>query len=134
MVRGHHVYQSVWTSTVGENLFTALDKKEDVISYIGIYKDEKCSLLLGHLPIEISNLSLHFLKKSSEDKIIVKITRKREREIGLVVSANFVYITKDKNCSIILETQLEKRKILFQDLQESESLVKKMYIDNFHFL
>ena len=64
----------------------------------------------------------------------MKITRKREREIGLVVSANFVYITKDKNCSIILETQLEKRKILFQDLQESESLVKKMYIDNFHFL
>ena len=134
VVRGHHVYQSVWTSTVGENLFAAPDKKEDVISYIGIYKDEKCSLLLGHLPIEISNLSLHFLKKSAEDKIIVKITRKREREIGLVVSANFVYITKDKNCSIISETQLEKRKILFQDLQESESLVKKMYIDNFHFL
>ena len=49
----------------------------------------------------------------------------RKREIGLVVSANFVYITKNKNCSIILETQLEKRKILFQDLQQSESLVKK---------
>ena len=49
----------------------------------------------------------------------------RKREIGLVVSANFVYVTKNKNCSIILETQLEKRKILFQDLQQSESLVKK---------
>ena len=52
----------------------------------------------------------------------------RKREIGLVVSANFVYITKNKNCSIILETQLEKRKILFQDLQQSESLVKKRSI------
>ena len=47
----------------------------------------------------------------------MKITGKREREIGLVVPANFVYITKDKNCSIILEAELEKRKTLFQDLK-----------------
>ena len=121
VVRGHHVYQSVWTSTVGENLFTAPDKREKALSYdefaIGVYKDEKCSLLVGHLPIEISSLSYHFLKKSSENKIIVKITGKRVREIGLVVPANFVYITKDKNCSIILENELEKRKTLFQDLK-----------------
>ena len=74
VVRGHHVYQSVWTSTVGENLFTAPDKREEALSYdefaIGVYKDEKCSLLVGHLPIEISSLSYHFLKKSSENKII----------------------------------------------------------------
>ena len=77
---------------------------------IGVYKNEKYSLLAGHLPIEISNLSYPFLKKSSENKIIVKITWKREREIGLVVPANFVFITKDKNCSIILEAELENRK------------------------
>ena len=28
LVRGHHAYQSVWTSTVGENLFTTLDKRK----------------------------------------------------------------------------------------------------------
>ena len=98
-VRGHHVYQSVRSSTVGENLFTAPDKREEALSYdefaIGVYKDEKCSLLAGHLPIEISNLSYHSLKKSSENKIIAKITRKRQREIDLVVPANSVYITKD---------------------------------------
>ena len=117
----HHVYQSVWTSTVGENLFTASDKWEEALSYdefaIDVYKDEKSSLLVGHLTIEISRLSYHFLKKSSENKIIVKITGKRKREIGLAVPANFVYITKDKNCSIILEAELEKRKTLFQDLK-----------------
>ena len=120
VVRGHHVYQSVWTSTVGENLFTAPDKREEALSYdefaISIHKDERC-LLAGHLPIKISSLSYRFLKKSSENKIIVKITGKRVREIGLVVPANFVYITKDKNCSIILENELEKRKTLFQDLK-----------------
>ena len=114
MVRGYHVYQSAWTSTVGENRFTAPDKREEALSYdefaIGVYKDEKCILLVGHLPIKISSLSYHFLKKSSENKIIVKNTEKREKEIGLVVPANFAYITKDKNCSIILKTKLENKK------------------------
>ena len=121
VVRGHNVYQSIWTSIVGDNLFTAQDKREEALSYdefvISIYKDEKYSLLVQHLLMEISGLSYHFLKKSSENKIIVKIKGKREREIGLVVPANFVYITKDKNCSIILEAKLEKRKTLFQDLK-----------------
>ena len=83
---GHHVYQSVWTSTVGENLFTAPDKREEALSYdefaIGVYKGEKCSFLVGQLLIEISSLSYHFLKNSSENKIVVKIAVKREREIG----------------------------------------------------
>ena len=121
VVRGHHVYQSVWTCTVGENLFTAPDKREEALSYdeftIDVYKDEKCSLLVGNLPIKISSLSYHFLKKSSEKKIIVKIMGKREREICLVVPTNFAYITKDKKCSIILEAELEKRKTLFEDLK-----------------
>ena len=42
---------------------------------------------------------------------------KREREFGLVVPANFVYILKGTNCSIILGAELEKRKTLFQDLK-----------------
>ena len=90
VIRGHHVYQSLWTSNVGEKLFTTPDKREEAFSYdefaVSVYKDEKCSLLVGHLPIEISSLSYHFLKKSSENKIIVKTTGKRERGIGLVVS------------------------------------------------
>ena len=119
VVRGHHVYQSVWTSTVGEN--TAPDKREEALSndefVICVYTDEKCSLLVGHLPIKIPSLSYHFLKKSSENKINLKITGKREREIGLVIQTNLTYITKDKNRSIILEVELEKRKTLFQDLK-----------------
>ena len=86
VMRGHHVYQSVWTSTVGENLFSAPDKREEALSYdefaISVYKGEKCSFLVGQLLIEISSLSYHFLKNSSENKIVVKIVVKREREIG----------------------------------------------------
>ena len=62
----------------------------------------------------------------------MKITGKREKEIGLVVPDNFVYITKEKNCTIILEAELEKRKTLFQDLKLK--FYKRVYIDNFRFL
>ena len=102
-----------------------------MMSLPSVYIKSIYSLLVGHLPIEISSLSYHFLKKSSENKITVKITGKREREIGLVVPANFVYIAKDKNCSIILEAKLEKRKTLFQDLKLV--FYEKVYINNFHF-
>ena len=116
MVRGHHVYQSVWTSTVGENLFTALDKRKEALSYdefaIGVFKDGKDSLLVGHLPIEISSLSHHFLKKSSENKIIEKIAEKRERETGLAAPANFVYITKDKNFNYFGGRIREKKNVV----------------------
>ena len=46
-------------STVDENLFTAPNKREEVLSYdqfaIGVYKDEKCNLMVEHFPIEISS-------------------------------------------------------------------------------
>ena len=87
VVHGNHVYQSVWTSTIGKNLFTATDKSEETLSYnefaINVYKNKKCSLLVGHLLVEISSLSYNFPKKSSENKIIVKIMGNREGEIGL---------------------------------------------------
>ena len=72
----------MWTSTVGQNLFTAPDKRDEALGYdefaIGAYKDEKCSLVVGHLLIEISSLSYHCLKKEVIRKqIIVKITGKR---------------------------------------------------------
>ena len=48
---------TVWASTAAENLFTAPAKRAGALSCdesaIGVNKDEKCSLLVGHLPIEI---------------------------------------------------------------------------------
>ena len=33
VVRGHYVYQSVWTSSVGENLFIPPNKRGEAVSY-----------------------------------------------------------------------------------------------------
>ena len=52
------------------------------------------------------------LEKSSENKIIVKITEKSERKIGLVVSDNFVHIAKDKNFNYFGGRIREKKNIV----------------------
>ena len=125
VLRGRHFYQLVWTSTVGEKLFTAPDKREEALSYdefvIGVHKDEKCNLLVGHLPIEISSFSYHFLKVIGKQNNCENYGKKGKRNwfssptqlcLYRFVSTFFIW---DKNCSIILEARLEKRKILFQD-------------------
>ena len=138
MVCWHHVYQSVWTSTVGENLFTASDKWEEALSYdefaIDVYKDEKSSLLVGHLTIEISRLSYHFLKKSSENKIIENYGKKGKRnwfsspsQLGL----RFILL-KIKTVQLFWSPNLRKEKHCFKIW--NLSFMKKVYIDNFRFL
>ena len=53
VIRDHHVYMSIWTPTVGENLFTVPDAREEAVEYdkfsIGVYKDiEKKFLVYYH--------------------------------------------------------------------------------------
>ena len=58
---------------------------------------------------------LSFSKEVKTDNTldnIVKITGKRNREIGLVVPSKSIYKTKDKHCLAVLKTDLETRNIL----------------------
>ena len=61
VIRGHHVYMSVWNAAVGEKLFAAPDPREEAREYdkfsVGLYKEENDQkLLVGLIPTEISNL------------------------------------------------------------------------------
>ena len=118
VIRGHHVYMSVWSAAVVEKLFAAPDPREEVKEYdkfaVGLYKEENDQkLLVGHVPIEISSLCYHFLKKSKTNNLSAVITGKRQREVGLVVPAKYSFETDDKKCAEILEKELVKRKELF---------------------
>ena len=100
VIRGHHVYMSVWSAAVGEKLFAAPDPREEGREYnksaVGLYK-------VGHVPIEISSLCYHFLKKSKTNHLNALITGKRQREAGLVVPAEYSFATDDKKCAELLE-------------------------------
>ena len=114
IIRGHHVYKEVWDATIGEMLEAASDDREEAKEYdkyaVGLYKRD---LLVGHIPIEISSLCFHFINQDPGNKIKALITRKRQREIGLVVPAKLIFITNNKRFSEVSENELIKRKNKF---------------------
>lgn len=121
VIRGHHVYKSMWSSTIGEILFTAPDSREEAQQYdkycVGVYRDEEHGVLVGHIPVEISSLCYHFLNQSEDNMIRVVVTGKRQREVGLVVPAKFSFETSRKKDAETLERELLKRKELFPTIK-----------------
>ena len=60
-IRGHHVYKDAWAPHIGQKLICKTDTREEAIEYdknaIGVFKStDEVTLLVGHLPIEISCL------------------------------------------------------------------------------
>ena len=114
IIRGHHVYKEVWDATIREMLKAASNDREEAKEYdeyaVGLYKKD---LLVGHIPIEISSLCFYFINQDPENKIIARITGKRQREIGLVVPAKIIFITNNKRYSEVLEKEFIKRKDKF---------------------
>ena len=103
-IRGHHVYKSCWTPSVGVKLKCKKDDREEAQDYdshaVGVFKGD---LLVGHMPIEISALTDYFLKESEENYVdATVIGKKLKREIGLVVPAHYTAVTIDKRTADIL--------------------------------
>ena len=101
VIRGHHVYMSVWNAAVGEKLFAAPDPREEAREYgkfaFGLYMEENYQkLLFNNVPTEISSLCYHFLKNRKRNNLNAAITGKKHREVGLVVPAKYSFETDDK--------------------------------------
>lgn len=121
IIRGHYVYKSIWSSNIGETIFTAPETNEEVKQYvkflISVYKDANHKILVGHLPIETLSFSCHFFNRNKENQINVSINRKRQEKVGLVVPAKFCLEKFDKTCAEILERTILKRRELFSSLK-----------------
>ena len=60
IIRGHHVYNSVWTPAIGETLPLGADDGSEHDAYaVGIFKD---SAVVGHAPREVSRIFYYFLQ------------------------------------------------------------------------
>ena len=114
VIRGHHVYKSIWTPCVGESLVAHRDDRSEALQYdkfaIGTYKknEEGMEELVGHVPIELSSLLYHFLSEGPDNHLAIEVTGKRKREVGLVVPAKFTALTKDKRVAMVLDEEKEK--------------------------
>ena len=133
VIRGHHVYKSVWTPYNGESLEAYIDDRAEAKEYdpyaVGIYKKTELGEkeLVGHVPIELSSLIFHFLNANPENRITVKVTGKRKREVGLVVPAQFNGLTKEKKVAMVLDAEISKRKKRYESFLELKHQVKRNY-------
>ena len=62
VIRGHHIYKSVWKPCDGEILNCVRDKRGEAMEYhknaIGVYRtpsESEQKMLVGHVPIELSS-------------------------------------------------------------------------------
>ena len=67
VIRGHHIYKSVWTPTLGEKLNCREDDRKEAKQHdeyaIGTYLEAYTgSELVGHVPMELSYLIYTFLR------------------------------------------------------------------------
>ena len=75
-VRGYHVYQRIWSPTVGDILITAREPDNAHDEYtVAVSNDTHC--MVGHVPQKIScSECFYFIKMGGT--IAVKVTGKRE--------------------------------------------------------
>ena len=85
------------TQSKNETLFCRKDSRQDAAEYekhaIGVFKSK--GQLVGHMPIELSNLTDYFLGNTDESSVSAIVDGQRKREVGLVVPANYSAFTKD---------------------------------------
>ena len=59
VIRGHHVYKTIWTPSIGETLSVVVEEGNEHDSYAVAVK--KNSDIVGHVPRELSQIFYFFL-------------------------------------------------------------------------
>ena len=94
VIRGHHIYKSMWTPTLGEKLNCREDDRKEAKQHdeypIGTYLEAYTgSELVGYVPMELSYLIYTFLRANDDNEVSAKVTGSRRLENGLVVPGTF---------------------------------------------
>ena len=87
VVRGHHVYKSVWAPVIDEKLNL---EREELNKHEYAVAVRKNGETVGHVPRSFSRISWYFLKNAGEIQCV--ITGKRKHRLGLEVPCTYTFI------------------------------------------
>lgn len=82
VVRGYHIYKTIWTTVIGEELTLARKAGNDHDKYA--FAIMKADRIVGHVPCELSKTVSFFLKQTGTS-VSCEITGKRKKGVGLEV-------------------------------------------------
>ena len=131
VIRGHHVYKSIWTPTLGEKLNCREDDRKEAKQHdeyaIGTYLENNTSNeLAGHVPMELSYLIYTFLRACKDNEVSVKVTGSRRLENGLVVPGTFKARTPSKAIATTFEREILRLKELCAHMDISVEKLRKI--------
>ena len=98
-IRGFHVYKTIWTPTVHEQLNTRQehDNPEDQFA-VAVIRDPSPGQTVGHVPKEMSRIFWHFLQHDGE--IMCEVTGAKRRsplvQGGLEIPCKYKFVGKKK--------------------------------------
>ena len=110
MIRGHHIYKSIWTPVVGEELtLQQEDGNDHDIHAVAVVGDGD---VVGHVPRSISRVSWFFLVRGG--RIKCRVTGRRKFGNGLEVPCVYSYYGSART--------IQKLSRLLEDSGTTESL------------
>ena len=96
-VRGYHVYDTIWTAVVGEELVCIREPTNVTDRYaVGVQKDE---VIIGHLPKRISKICSLFLRRGGSITCTVTGGRRYSGDLpqgGLEIPCTLLFKSKAK--------------------------------------
>ena len=92
VVRGHHIYRTIWTSTVGEILVVRQEPGKDHDRHAVCIK--RGAEIVGHVPRELSRMVWHFPVHGGQETCVV--TGRRQFGPGLEVSCTYKFTGSEK--------------------------------------
>ena len=75
-IRGYHVYRTVWTAVLGEEMLCEREPSNVVDRYAVAVKKHGSGVIVGHLPKKISRLCSMFILRGGD--IIATVTGRRQ--------------------------------------------------------
>ena len=131
VIRGHHIYKSVWTPTLGEKLNCREDDRKEAKKHdeyaIGTYLEAYTgSELVGHVPMELSYLIYTFLRAYDDNEVSAKVTGSRRLENGLVVLGTFKARTPNRAIATKFEREILRLKELCAHMDISVETLRKI--------
>ena len=92
VVRGHHIYKTVWTPVIDEMLQVAQEDTNEHDEYpVAI---TKAGYIIGHVPRELSRICTFFLMHGT---ITCRIIGHRKKGVGLKVPCVYTFTSSQKN-------------------------------------
>ena len=81
-VRGHHIYKTIWTPRIGEELAVIMEENNNHDRHVTRNDD-----IVGHLPRELATTLYIFLKCCGSQAMCV-ITDRRKYGVGLYIQSD----------------------------------------------